>query len=153
MFSHDSAYILAKVPIMTTPMQETDGCTQVGWHTPTESPTKTGGHIVAIPVEHIPDTPVSQKIKTHHTDAHSEPSSSKSRRSRTRSSMERELKALKKASPYGPKRELLVNWTKSGYYRSHGTGSLTICSLCILTICNFSYFPLHQFLIFAYFLH
>ena len=113
---------------MTTPMQETEGCAQAGCHTPTESPTKTGGHIVAIPVEHIPDTPVSKKSKTHHTNAYSEPSSSKSRRSSTRSSLERETKALKASSPYGPKRELLVNWTKSGYYRSPGTGR------CILSL-------------------
>ena len=115
-------YFSAQVPIMTTPMQETDRCSQEGLQIPTASPC----HVVPIPVEHIPDTPVSQKSGKHHKDTHSESNSSTSRKSRSRSSMERELKALKASSPYGAKRELVLNWTKSGYYRSPGAGTVLL---------------------------
>ena len=107
-------------------MQETDRCSQEGLHTPTASPTKSGGHVVPIPVEHIPDTPVSQKSGKRHRDTHSESSSFRSRKSRSRSSMERELKSLKASSPYGAKRELVLNWAQSGYYRSPGAGSVLL---------------------------
>ena len=83
-----------------------------------------GSHIVPIPVEYIPDTPISQKSRSHHSASPSEPSTSKSRKPKIQSSMERELKALKSSSPYDRKQDLLINWTKSGYYNSPYTGTV-----------------------------
>lgn len=104
----------SKVLVSSTPTQETGSPVQI------ENPAESGSHIEPIPVEHLPDTPVSQKSKLSHDldSLSSESSKSKPRRSRSKRSKERELNALRASSPNESKRDLLASWTMSGYYSS-----------------------------------
>lgn len=104
--------------VSSTPTQETGSPVQI------ENPAEPGSHIEPIPVEHLPDTPVSQKSKLSHDldSLSSESSKSKPRRSRSKRSKERELNALRASSPNESKRDLLASWTMSGYYSSPYTG-------------------------------
>ena len=89
---------------------------------------ETGDHIIPIPqpLDHTPVRPSSPKTELSSDETHSEPSSSRSTRSRSKRSLERELKALKMSSPGENNQDLLKNWTNYGYYKSPYPGTYNI---------------------------